>query len=397
MASIVEQEASSPLVLLCVGGGVEGAPHPAFQSMLGKPFLFHQLKQLERLGVSKVAVSVESVPPALPTIVEQLDRPGFNIRILRTPADLTALVTDSQPVFVKSADVQISDDILVGLLQRTGRFVARLPEQPEHSAFERIDLASRWAGLAMIDGMIARQASVIPEGWSLDSCLLRQALQSGVPLQDMQAGLVLDKRLSKIDGAVTVQIAEENLLPASVDSEDVVGKGLSRIGRKWLPAILARPWAVMATTLSVPALSVVSASLGYAEYIVGAAAAGSLALVLSPLRKLCLSADYRSRRDYIGDASLVLLALALALILWATGEAPVDSLFLTALLALAFWIQKTLGQRRLSRQFSLIPIALLLTGASAAGLVVPALKAVLLIKFALLALDARKTPETNQS
>ena len=127
------------------------------------------------------------------------------------------------------------------------------------------------------------------------------------------------------------------------------------------------------------------------------AAAGALALVLSPLRKLCLSADYRSRRDYIGHASLGLLALALALILWATGEAPLDRLFLTALLALAFWMQKTLGQRRLSQQFSLIPIALLLTGASDAGLVVTALKAVLLIKFALLVLDARKTPETNQS
>ncbi|RDV06944.1 hypothetical protein DXH95_05995 [Sphingorhabdus pulchriflava] len=397
MASIVEQEASSPLVLLCVGGGLDGVPHPAFQPMLGKPFLFHQLKQLERLGVSKVAVSVESVPPALPTIVEQLDRPGFNIRILRTPADLTALVTDSQPVFVKSADIQISDDNLAGLLQHTGRFIARLPEQPEHVAFERIDLASRWAGLAMIDGMIARQASVIPEGWSLDSCLLRQALQSGVPLQDMEAGLVLANRLNKVGGAGTIEIAEEHLLPASLDSEDVFGKGLNRIGRKWLPAILARPWAVIATSLSVPAFSAVSALLGYFEIVVGATAAGSLALVLSPFRKLCLSADYRNRRDYVGDASLGLLALALALTLWAVGEAPLESLFLTVLLVLAFWMQKPLAKRGLSRQFSLIPIALLLTGASAAGLVVPALKVVLLIKLALLAIDARKSASANQS
>jgi hypothetical protein len=397
MAIKVEQEASAPLVLLCVGGGQEGAVHPAFQLLLGKPFLFHQLKQLERLGVSKVAISVESVPPALPAIVEQLDRPGFNIRILRTPADLSALVTDTQAVFVKSGDTQISDEILAGLLLQKGRFVSRLPEQPEHAAFERIDLSSRWAGLAMIDGMIARQASVIPEGWSLDSCLLRQALQSGVSLQDMPTGLVLDKRLSKIGGAGPVDIAEGQLLPASQDFQDAFGKGLNRLGRKWLPAILARPWAVLATTLSVPALSTLSAALGWFEVVIGAAAAGSLALIAAPLRNLCLSADYRARRDFIGDASFGLLALALALMLWGAGEAPLDSLFLTILLVLTTVMQKSAAQRGLSRQFSLIPIALLLTGASAAGLLVPALKAVLLIKFALLAIDARKSTAKNQS
>ncbi len=397
MASIVDQQVSSTLVLLCVGGGLDGAPHPAFQPMLGKPFLFHQLKQLERLGVSRVAVSVESVPPELPTIVEQLDRTGFNIRILRTPAELTALIADNQPVFVKSADIQIGDDILARLLQQTGRFIARLPEQPEHAAFERIDLASRWAGLAMIDGMIAQQASVIPEGWSLDSCLLRQALQSSVPLQDMEAGLVLAHRLTKVGGAGTIEITEEYLLPANPDSEDVVSKGLNRIGRKWLPTILARPWAAMATVLSVPVFSAVSALLGYFEIVFGAAVAGSLALIVSPFRKLCLSADYRNRSDYVGDASLGLLALALAMILWTVGEAPLDCLFLTALLVLAVWMQNPLAKRGLSRQFSLIPIALLLTGASAAGLVVPTLKVILLIKFALLAIDARNSAAANQS
>ncbi|MBP6434969.1 MAG: hypothetical protein KA292_09940, partial [Sphingorhabdus sp.] len=59
--------------LLCVESLPDALGSPAgLPKIFGRPLLFHQIKQLERLGVTDIVVAVDTVPAELPQLVDRL-------------------------------------------------------------------------------------------------------------------------------------------------------------------------------------------------------------------------------------------------------------------------------------------------------------------------------------
>ena len=148
--------------------------------LAGRTLLERQARLAAGAGADRIILVVETVPAELVHAADRLRQEGLNVVVARSAADAAAAVPPGARLLV-IADGLIGERSHVERLMAAERpALLAIPDRGFDERFERIDAEMRWAGLALVDGDLLRDAALMPSEWDLQSTLLRRALQTGV-------------------------------------------------------------------------------------------------------------------------------------------------------------------------------------------------------------------------
>jgi hypothetical protein len=155
--------------------------------LAGRTLIERQARLAAGAGASIIVILVESFPAELVQAVERLRSEGLKVVTARTAAEAAAAIAPGMRLMLV-ADGFVGDRAHIERLMESGRPVLlAVTDRGFDDRFERIDGDTRWAGLALMDGDLLRDAAMMPSEWDVQSTLLRRALQTGVqpvPLVD---------------------------------------------------------------------------------------------------------------------------------------------------------------------------------------------------------------------
>jgi len=155
--------------------------------LAGRTLIERQARLAASAGAALIIILVESFPAELVQAVERLRGEGLQVVTARTAAEAAAAL-DPGMRLILIADGFVGDRAHVERLMNADRPVLlAVTDRGFDDKFERIDGETRWAGLALMDADLLRDAAMMPADWDVQSTLLRRALQTGVtplPLVD---------------------------------------------------------------------------------------------------------------------------------------------------------------------------------------------------------------------
>ncbi len=345
--------------------------------IFGKPLLFHLIKNLKASGINRIAVSVDLIPPELPGLIDRFQADGLDVNLVRHGPGALRFAAEPSAMLLQNAAIWIEKDRLAKLVASETRLILTIPEDPDFANFERIDLARRWAGVAIIDGSLAAQIADFPDGWSVDSFLLRSALQAGYPDRpivpekpaddvvvhgrDRQAAVLLRKHMGPKD-------RQYGLIDTV--AVHVVDRAIDRFA--------AATWWNIVVESAFPAFAILAALLAFFEYDVISYWIATFAIIAWMVRGRMNEVGYRlTGTDAIGVASFVFIMLTLHLNLrWYVS--PFDSAFLPFVLCALVATSWQQIPGTLKAQFSPLFTGIWLTGMASAGFSVVAVKVAIL-------------------
>lgn len=170
----------------------------ALATIGGRTLLEHQISALRQAGIKRFFVEVDNVPGALITLADNIRQTGCSVDFVRSAQDLQALLGEDDHVLVLAEGVFITPPLMLSLTVKPSLFIATVDGRDENEVFERMDLNTRWAGLALVDGKTIKALGVLPDGWSVASSLLRQAMQDRVAQQMLKQHHVQSGDIRKI-------------------------------------------------------------------------------------------------------------------------------------------------------------------------------------------------------
>ena len=287
----------------------------ALLPLAGQTLIEYQARCLAGLGAAPLLVLVERVPIALNEAFERLRAEGIAVVAVGDGAEAASRFEAGSEVILLADGIAPDPSDLARLAEDDEAAVLTVPDDEEHHAFERIDAANRWAGLARLDaGLVGATAAMIGD-WDLQSTLLRRAVQAGVRLVPSASGegrgpfladgaamagferrLMLASRGERSDWVsryllpIVEDLATEKLLETRVRPEWLMRAALGltvaaafSITRGWLAAALAMlivsmPLDLVARRMSLLRLRPLSPSLPSARLLWPAAGLALLAL-----------------------------------------------------------------------------------------------------------------------
>jgi hypothetical protein len=199
------------------GGGNEGA---ALLSVSGAPYIEFQINQLSRAGIKRILVEIDTIPGALLPVADRARANGIEFDFIRSPAELKGKFVDGDLLFVMSEGVFLDDRLLAEMLSSQSPFLVTLDGREENSAYERIDLNSYWAGVALLGHASIEAIAALPEEWSISSSLLRRALQDSVLHRPLKQGLVDANQLRKLRNSDDAKMLSDALLDEKAKQVD---------------------------------------------------------------------------------------------------------------------------------------------------------------------------------
>ena len=148
--------------------------------LAGRTLVERQARLAAGAGAALIVILVESFPAELAQAVERLRKDGLEVVTARSAAEAAAAVAPGMRLMLV-ADGFVGDRSHIERLMGADRPVLlAVTDRGFDDKFERIDGDTRWAGLALFDADLLRDAAMMPGEWDLQSTLLRRALQTGV-------------------------------------------------------------------------------------------------------------------------------------------------------------------------------------------------------------------------
>ena len=326
------RENSKIIALLCIGdvAPAEGEVALPLTPLFGRPMIHHMIKALQQVGITQFCVGVDTVPGALLSYRDEVAKEGLELRFVRAPSAMALLLAADARALVLRADTIWDAALIERALRYNGTLIATVEERSENQMFERIDLNSRWAGMAILDRSSLEALTQLPEGWDVASALLCQAMQDGVSLWPLKQSEIQDGHVRRLENTGDLAAAQSLLMappangPATLESK-LFARGLARLG----PAIWSVSWGRGVAEFCFPGLSLIAAILAVAEFPLVASVAAVGAVLASLIRNIVRSAEYRSARlDWFGMAGWTLLATALVAVLKLTEPSFFEAGFL---------------------------------------------------------------------
>jgi len=198
----IGRELSQPVetaLLSAVAIGDDGQFLPATTEIFGTALISLQINSLREIGVKRFFIEAEQLTGPILSLVDELKAEDIDVAMVRSPKDLADSFASSDRCLVLAPGIHVEADIISNLINQPKQLVATVDGRDESSAFERIDLNTRWAGLAVIDKNLIEGLADLPEGWSLTSAILRGALQSGLKQQPIDQREIDSNALQVID------------------------------------------------------------------------------------------------------------------------------------------------------------------------------------------------------
>jgi hypothetical protein len=151
----------------------------ALLPVAGRTLLEYQVRCAFAAGAAPIVIVVERVPQALQDAMQRLRLDGIP---LFQASDVHEAVTRFEAgslILLIGDGIAPPADLVVALAEEPEPAVATFPDDEAHDAFERIDGAARWAGVALVDAKTLASTATMLGDWDLQSTLLRRALQEG--------------------------------------------------------------------------------------------------------------------------------------------------------------------------------------------------------------------------
>ncbi len=314
MSSVDQTYQPSRVALLSAASASEGGaalPNAGEQSVLA-----HQIAALRSVGVRKFLIEVENVSGALLAMADRLTKAGNSVDFIRLAPDLQTKLHGSDILIVLAEGTYIAPKLLATLLEHSGAFISTVDGRTENAAFERMDLNTRWAGLGVIPINSVAKIGALPEGWSITSSLLRQAMQDNVSQLPLKQSYLQDGDLRRIDLAADAEKLTSEIMarraarePGFVEAR-IFAPVATRLAKILWP-ISARIALSDGATLLLGAASGALAGFGF---VTGAAVAAIAAMLANAVRLALGNAEQNQRGlDFVETVLWLLLAFALIL------------------------------------------------------------------------------------
>jgi hypothetical protein len=147
--------------------------------LAGRTVIERQVRLAAAAGAAPIVVLVERIPGDLGAALDRLRRERLPVQVART-ADEAAQAVDPNDRLLLIADGAIADaDQMEALARGEAAAVLTVPDSGYGELYERIDAASRWAGIAALAGTLLTETATMLRDWDMQSTLLRRALQAG--------------------------------------------------------------------------------------------------------------------------------------------------------------------------------------------------------------------------
>lgn len=137
----------------------------------------------QRAGASKILCHIDAVPGELALHEEFARERGMSWVNIRSIAEIGAHIGDEDDALI-IADGYYSEAALFDAFMtsdETGILTA--DSDGAFPGFERLDINTLWAGLLKLPGTAFANLADVPDDWSLESVLLRQAIAGKAPMQ----------------------------------------------------------------------------------------------------------------------------------------------------------------------------------------------------------------------
>ena len=159
----------------------------ALLPLAGRTLVEYQVRCAAAAGAAPVLVLVERIPAALNQAFERLRQEGLAITAVSDGAEAASRFEAGELILLMGDGVAPPVELLSGLADEQEPLVLTVPDDERHEWFERIDSASRWSGIALVEGRTLGATAAMLGDWDLPSTLLRRTLQDGARLVPVAA------------------------------------------------------------------------------------------------------------------------------------------------------------------------------------------------------------------
>ena len=182
----------------------------ALLPLAGRTLLEYQVRCASAAGAAPVVVVVERVPQALQDALERLRLDGVGVFAVSAIDEAVSRFEAGSMILVIGDGIAPPAGLVAQFVDEPEPAVGTVPDDEAHSAFERIDAQSRWAGVALVDAKLLGSTAAMLGDWDLQSTLLRRTLQEGalrVPVADSGGEPLLVDSSEQLEGFQRTLIA----------------------------------------------------------------------------------------------------------------------------------------------------------------------------------------------
>lgn len=316
----------------------------ARQDVAGGSLIEYQITTLARVGIQRFLIEVENVDGSLISLAERCRAKNRTVDFVRTGADLQRYIKPDDRVWVQSGLLYVQLGLIETLIKTNEIFVATVDSRAENSAFERIDLNTRWAGVSVVGTDIIASLRDLPDDWSLLSSLLRQAVLAKVPFRPLAQQHVQSGALTILTGAHDFAALNRQILLRRVASRSgfVENKLFGPLLATLVPVIWQSPIAVLISKFAAPIVALAAITLALAGFATAASLVAFLAIAAISLRlTVTADADGGGHVQIMPVVTWVLIILAMFSAVYTDRSYRYDGLFAAfAVAALAFLTQR---------------------------------------------------------
>lgn len=161
--------------------------------VVGRTLIERQARLAAGAGAEHVVLLVERLPAGLTGAIDRLRRDGIAIDVARSAGDAADRFHPDERVLVFADGAVAGSGAIARLAAGSAPALLTLGEGAPQGPFERIDAATRWAGLALVSGDMLRKTVAMLGDWDLHSTLLRRAVGASARRVDVADGAGLDE------------------------------------------------------------------------------------------------------------------------------------------------------------------------------------------------------------
>jgi hypothetical protein len=212
---------------------------PRLRAMLpiaGMTLLEQQAEQARAVGVDRLLLLVDGVPPAMAEACDRIRARGLPVDLVREARDIIRHAAGAEQLLLVADGLVSSMQPWQAMAGTRGAALLVTEDALVTQDLERVDAATRWAGLAMLSGEAIRELADAPADWDPQLLMLRRAIQDGAPRLLWDSGQFVTGDIALVRGAAAMVAVEQRLVGRRGDDE--VG-----IGARWLLGPLTRLFA----------------------------------------------------------------------------------------------------------------------------------------------------------
>jgi hypothetical protein len=158
--------------------------------LAGRTLIEYQVRCAAAAGTAPIVVVVERVPQVLQDAFERLRLDGIGVFPVSDVNEAVSRFEAGSMILLIGDGVAPPGGLVAEIAAEPESIVATVPDDEHHGIFERIDGATRWAGVALVDARLLGSTAAMLGDWDLQSTLLRRAIQEGarrLPIQERSA------------------------------------------------------------------------------------------------------------------------------------------------------------------------------------------------------------------